>query len=463
MDVTLMKRENQAAAFFRSQPGFKRLFTLLIQKYQSLGKIGGSVKLERLDDEEVQSLASFLRVNVQQRDVVRISFEQFAAALRETCFGDIYTIDLLEAYHGAPLISNQQRRAVAKITRQQFFSELLASAKGPWGAQWLNKVAAKAPGTRRAQLAYGQGNLDNMSAFKMVLSALDNAPSDYVRLPVFAQRITGHPHAFDHNTSLGRILLEALRLIAERQENTVESDEAPEFVTSVEQEAELLYAFKILRDDLLNFVTCTGLEGCGQKSGYQTASDYWRPAWERSAVLNVPLREIVRYTYFAPVDNCTGGRQAKKVFIVENSGVFSAIVDRAAEQEAVLPSLVCLHGQFKLASWALLDRLVAGGSKLYYSGDFDPEGLVMADRLIKRYSDRVRLWRYSCEDYSASLGDNDDGSMTDVISDKRLKQLDGVSTATLCSVAACLKKTKCAGYQEGIVERLMQDCLRELK
>ena len=81
MDVTLMKRENQAAAFFRSQPGFKRLFTLLIQKYQSLGKIGGSVKLERLDDEEVQSLASFLRVNVQQRDVVRISFEQFAAAL----------------------------------------------------------------------------------------------------------------------------------------------------------------------------------------------------------------------------------------------------------------------------------------------------------------------------------------------------------------------------------------------
>lgn len=36
---------------------------------------------------------------------------------------------------------------------------------------------------------------------------------------------------------------------------------------------------------------------------------------------------------------------------------------------------------------------------LYYSGDYDPEGLGIAQRLKDRYKDRLILWEYKPEYY----------------------------------------------------------------
>jgi len=457
MNGDVMEKAGQAAAFFRNQPGFVRLFTALTQKYRSLGKMGGRVKLEQLKDEEVQAISSLFRINLKNRKEVSISFAQFAAALQETRFYDVDAVALLQAYHGGELITHQQQRTVARLARERFFAELRASVQEPLGLQWLSKVEAKEPGTKRSQAMYEQGQPDSAAAFRMILSALAGLPTEYLRLPFFAQRIAGQPHAFDGNTSLGRLFLEALRLLQRDTESNF-GDESRAGITAVELEAELLYAYKLLRDDLLNFVTCTGLAGGNEEPGGRERAVYWRQAWEDAVVLNVPLREIVRYSFFVPA-NSHRERCEKKVFIVENSGVFSAIADYGVGRGCRLPALVCLHGQFKLASWAILDRLVAGGCTLYYSGDFDPEGLLMAERLIKRYPGAARLWRYSGDDYRRSLADNIAVRMAEAIDDSRLKQLDGLSISELCAVAALLQETKIAGYQEALLEQLVQDCL----
>lgn len=52
-------------------------------------------------------------------------------------------------------------------------------------------------------------------------------------------------------------------------------------------------------------------------------------------------------------------------------------------------ALVALAGPLRLACLMLLDGLVKGGAVIYYSGDFDPEGLQMAQKLIQRYPGRV--------------------------------------------------------------------------
>ncbi len=456
MDAVLTVKAAQAAAFFRSQPGFSRLFAALAQKYRSLGKIGGSIKLEGLEEEEIQALASFFRINLKGGRTVRISFDQFAAALQETRFGDVDVVALLQAYLGGALITNRQRKDAARRAREMFFSDLRAGEQGSRGRQWLSKVEARCAGARRAQAMYEQGHPNNLVAFKTILAALNNLPADYLRLPFFAQQIAGHPHAFDGNTSLGRMFLEALRLTQPDAANGFEEN-AREGVTAVELEAELLYEVKLLRDDLLNFVTCTGLLGDKRARDSQAASAYWRQAWEDDAVLNVPLRELVKYASFSPLRSADE-RQERKVFIVENSGVFSAITDYAMGQGGRLPPLVCLHGQFKLASWALLDRLAAGGCSLYYSGDFDPEGLLMAERLVKRYPGSAKLWRYGREECMRSLAVGD-SLRADVLSASRLKQLDKLSLPELCDVAELLKETNRVGYQEALVDQLVADCV----
>src|SRR5699024_1894792 len=64
---------------------------------------------------------------------------------------------------------------------------------------------------------------------------------------------------------------------------------------------------------------------------------------------------------------------------------------------------VCTSGQLKEASWQLLDLLVQKDCQLYYAGDFDPEGLSIADRLWQQYGGRVRLWHVVPPDYRRAI------------------------------------------------------------
>ncbi len=64
-----------------------------------------------------------------------------------------------------------------------------------------------------------------------------------------------------------------------------------------------------------------------------------------------------------------------KVFVFENPTVFSEVLYRSSKEK---PSIICTYGQVKLASLILLDNLVENGTHIYYSGDFDPEGLIIA-------------------------------------------------------------------------------------
>ncbi|WP_075366665.1 DUF2399 domain-containing protein [Desulfosporosinus metallidurans] len=120
------------------------------------------------------------------------------------------------------------------------------------------------------------------------------------------------------------------------------------------------------------------------------------------------------------------------------------------------PPLICTHGQFKLASLLLLDKLAASGTLIYYSGDFDPEGLSMAERLLLRYPGQAKAWHYTLEDYQLSRSDQ-------VLSPQRLKQLDRVSSPELAPPKEKLLKTGLAGYQEGILSDLWCDVKQSMQ
>lgn len=47
--------------------------------------------------------------------------------------------------------------------------------------------------------------------------------------------------------------------------------------SAVEEDNELLYAFGLLRDDLLNFLTCMGLLAVAEHDGEEQKIPYWHP------------------------------------------------------------------------------------------------------------------------------------------------------------------------------------------
>jgi len=102
----------------------------------------------------------------------------------------------------------------------------------------------------------------------------------------------------------------------------------------------------------------------------------------------------------------------------------------------------------------LLDLLAVSCSEIRYSGDFDPEVILIADKLKSWYGDMLKLWRYSYEDYRSALSDR-------VANSSRLKQLESVESLQLLPLAQAVKEQKLCGYQEMILEKLIQDILKD--
>ena len=445
--MTPKQEKNEIATFFRGEPGFTRLLSLLIKKYASLGRVGGSVKLEKLTKGEADSLSAFFRRNYLAQQSVVIHFADFRVALEQTRFTGIHVLDFLSAYQGHHLLTNEEVGREKEMAKEQLFAKFMDQYPQTLCQQWLNAIKKKLPGTRRVHLAYEQDVLALEKNLHVVLEALRNLPEKYERLPLFARRISGDPHALDQNTEAGRLLLYALGIILLGEKKVVEVGETEIVRTTVEEENELLYTFGLLRDDILNFVTCMGLLAIedGGKAGPML---YWQQAWQSGAVLNIPLREMIKVQYLYPALQTQNG--TKHVFVVENSGVFSLLADTFSQQGLFLPPLLCMHGQFKLTCWATIERLVAGGCTIWYSGDFDPEGLFMAGRLLARYPESVRLWRYSVEDYVESLSQVS-------LSAERLKKLSAIQGIEFAQLVQKIKEVGRAGYQEGLVEKLAVD------
>lgn len=171
-----------------------------------------------------------------------------------------------------------------------------------------------------------------------------------------------------------------------------------------------LYEARLLRDDLQNFVTAYGIVPEGE------TAPYWRAAAEVFAPFNAPLREIVRAEVFHPIE------KGRSVYIVENSGVFSALLDALQE---------------------------AGGCAFRYAGDYDPEGLLMAQSVLRRY-ESATPWRYEANLYRPAKP----------LGDSQLKKLAGVTHPALQGVKEAIQKGGAAFYQESLFELLKEDMLK---
>ena len=132
--------------------------------------------------------------------------------------------------------------------------------------------------------------------------------------------------------------------------------------------------------------------------------------------------------------------ESREVYVFENPSVFSVFIQKYKD---IKVAAVCTNGQLMFTSLLLLDLLVKGGCVLYYSGDFDPEGLQIGDKLKSRYQEKLVLWHYGVEDYVKAKSDK-------TISKGSLAKLDKIQSAELCGVVECMRREKVAGYQEAL-------------
>jgi uncharacterized protein (TIGR02679 family) len=443
----------EAVQFFKKETGFHRLLALFIQKYRGLGRVGGSVKLQSLSPAEKEALSSFFRKDYSKQKSATISLEQFEKALESTKFSGVDVKELLEKFHGQPLFSKVEEVERFLQKREAFFKSLSQKYQHPYCQHWLEHIRKKGVGTKGIFSAYDREQeslkihlehvcsaltqLSRVIPEAMMKSKIISKGTTYTRLPLFASQITGDPHGFDRDKNAGRYLVHALQVVRQDIAKEYEYVSTP----SAEEVTELLQFFGIVRDDVLNFTTCVGLLGYNKE-----VLPMWKAAMESRSVLNVPIRELIKVENFIPAENSC-------VFVVENSGVFSSILDQF-EQDKV-PPLICTHGQFKLATFMLLDKLAANDTMIYYSGDFDPEGLHMAQHLLLRYPQHTRLWHYDKASYLGCQSGLE-------LSAARLNKVDSIHVSELQEVKDVVFQQRKSAYQEDLVPYLVDDMKRIL-
>lgn len=425
---------NNKVQILRDEPGFVKLFTLFKNKYRSIGRIGGTVDIRSLTEEEMESIGGFLGQSANTiREKGKISLLSFEQELSQTVYSGYSLVQLLEEVLQESIFTKQEEQDQEQAKDQEFFQKL--RLEFPEGSWWWDWMESKPSDGRWIWSHYKQNREDFFEKVTTVLMAFQQLSSNadkYERLPLFSQRTTGNPHFFDHNNVTGKLLINCLHV-----DQQLKGHRDSGMPNTTEELNELLSSYGLMRDDLWSFVSCRGFLAEGERGVHPV----WTGAVETDTVLNMPIKELLKLKKVWPANG-------KKVWIVENSSVCSTIVDKVQGAP-----IICTHGQFRAASWILLDFLVDNDCHFYYSGDLDPEGISMAQRLKDRYPNHVKFWRMDLDSYIKTLSDEDISS--------RLSKMQKITSPELKDVSNALYERKRAGYQEGIVPQLIKDIKQE--
>lgn len=434
------QRMEECLEYFRGRQVFQKVFSGFRKKYESLGHFGGTVTLKGLDAEEKAALGGFFQRDYTENQTITILASAMEKALSESRFGELAWEEILEAYFQEPLLARKEQDRREEKEKQQFFAEFLdpkgqeGKGTGNAGRQWLSHALdSHKDGGLLLMQQYREDREGFRETLKAVLAAIDVLPyclrrtgkADGLfreRLPVFAAKTTGNPHYFDNGTS-GEKLLTAFLCYDFQVNGKKENRDA-------EWKNRLYYQAGILKDDLSNDVLVYGIRG--RKMGgelHQGIEGFYR---ERQA-MRLTLNTIGTLKEAWAVNS--------PVFVLENPAVFSELVRC---QPAI--TAVCGGGQPCLAVLALLD-LLSEGSTLYYAGDFDPDGLLILQRLKERYGRRLVPWGYRREWYETYLSEVECSPLT-------MKKLDRVTLPEVQEIVERMKRHRKAAYQETMMKEL---------
>lgn len=239
--------------------------------------------------------------------------------------------------------------------------------------------------------------------------------------------ITGNPHAFDQGMTEGRILYQIIQRDLEIRGLTVEDSE----LFPVYKRQRSYVAAGILLDDVSNYAMLYNVQAVKRDGTFHEGMDGFQ---KENDMVQVPLGVIADWKEIRCPQN--------KIYIVENPSVFAMLCGKPGQKPMERKnSYMCMNGQPRLSGLMVLDLLAEAETTVYYAGDLDPEGILIAQKLAAYYKGEFYFWHMNVEDYEKCKSD-------EVISERRIKGLEKITDIRLVPVREEIRKCGVAGYQE---------------
>ena len=438
-----MNKLEECICYLKSHKGFHQLLCGMREKYISLSRVGGTIKLVNLTQEEKADLLGFFPKLREKNKIITISAEEFQHALAETKFSEISVEMILEAYFGESLESKQEQKKREELEWNQYLDKVQAPYQDTFSGNWMQKIR-KIGSTSSAYVLLKQHYNEDKEQFAYILDAVLQSANQFPvffgsekALALFAADITGSPHFFDEGTKANRLLVYLMEEYVALQGSDI-SGWYEEKVYEVERKNELYYQVGLTKDDISNRSVIYGVHLRKSSGTLHAGIEGFLKEKEPVTVMLHQMHKIKEVF-----------SDTKEIYVFENPSVFSAFLEMT---KTIHISAMCTNGQLSLTSLLLLDQFVQSGGTIFYAGDFDPEGLQIADKLKIRYKEHFVLWHYNEEDYRRSKSSVE-------FNQRRLQKLKGIQSKELEVMKEILLEEKKAGYQE----RLMDVYVKEIR
>ena len=487
------KTLEEAVSYFKQNQGFDRIMKKMKNKYQSFEReTPGTIIIEKPTKMEREALSGFMKKDYSKNKNISISLKKFQTRLDETRFSGVTIKQILEEYFGEEIVSNKEQKIRKRQEFEVFINNIKKYCNYVETVETIDEISNRnADEIVKIKKEYHKDKENLERELIKAIRAIENLPENQESLPIFAAKVNGDPHSLDRNKLAGQFFLKFLILKEngqkieeqnickennciqnktnkvdkndiEKSENENGAKKRLEIVNkrktkTTEEIAEIYYNNNVLIDEMSNMVLVRNLVAL--KNGH--VHEGWQAFYNRHEAIQVTLynlsqideisTKIDEYKYKNVKSNKVDETNIKiqnldKCLIVENPGVFTNII-----QDGRLKTIpiVCTYGQVKLAGLILLSKLVEAGMQLYYSGDIDPEGMQIADKLKQRFRNNITLVGFNEKTYKKNKSKV-------ILSEIRLKKLEGLKDEKLKEIAKLLQQDKVAAYEELNIKELKE-------
>ena len=402
---------------------FSEFMHLWKKQYEKYGTCKGSIDLV-LNDSNRECMSGLMGKDYYGVDCVHITFRQLQKAILNTKYENCDFNEVLKMYFNQDVLTNKNRKEQEQIRVQNIFKHFLEQ-EGK-SQKWIYHTYTNHDSVYiRIVQASKENGQKCINTLHVVMEALNRLPmweDKKENISIFASYHTKNPHAFDKDTFAYYLLMHGIVYFLK-----------VDFPKTNLEQNEILYRAGLYQDGISNYCSIARLQAFNENNQLHLG---WAGFYDSYEALNVNMDNLLHIHSITCCD---------RVYIVENPSVFQALLKKLKKEEIKKIGLVCTNGQLNYSAYLLLDLLVNSNIDIYYSGDMDPEGLLIADKIKQRYPS-IKLWCYDVRHYEISKS-------KEQATDQRMHMLDGLKDEILIQIGECICKNKNrVGYQENMIE-----------
>lgn len=414
---------NEEFCQYLSDNEFSEFMQLWKKQYEKYGTCKGSIDLV-LNDSNRECISGLMGKDYYGVDCVHITFRQLQKAMLNTKYENCDFNEVLKMYFNQRVLTNKYRQEQEQMRVQNIFKQFFKQ-EGK-SQQWIyNTYTNRDSVYIRIVQASKENEQKCINTVCVVMKALNHLPmwkNKKENISIFASYHTKNPHAFDKNTFAYYLMMHGIVYFLK-----------VDFPKTNLEQNEILYRAGLYQDGISNYCSVARLQAFNENNQPHLG---WAGFYDSYEALNVNMDNLLHIHFITCCD---------RVYIVENPSVFQALLKKIKKEKIEKIGLVCTNGQLNYSAYLLLDILVNSNVEIYYSGDMDPEGLLIADKIKQRYPS-IKLWCYDVRQYEISKS-------KEQATDQRMHMLDALKDEALIRIGKCISENKNrVGYQENMIE-----------